>query len=221
MQANNLAPGTKKIYLSGKKGAGKFALVDEKDYLGLSKSRWFLKSGYAVRIIHIKKQNGDKTTKTIYMHRLVTNAPDSKEVDHKNHNRLDNRSSNLRVCSHSENQLNNRAKGYCWDNTTSRWRVTVKEDGKYRYRFYKVEKDAIVAAKMVRSGNIPPKKNGYRSKYMPQYISRNTPSGYLFRCVINGVTYRKFGFKNVSEAVAYRDAFFSKHNINISRKEIV
>lgn len=45
---------------------------------------------------------------TVYLHRVVTGAPAGMEVDHANHNSLDNRTScNLRVVTHKEN-LNNR-----------------------------------------------------------------------------------------------------------------
>lgn len=218
---NNLSPGFVKMPLSGKNGIGKFTLIDVDDYEKLKGFRWFIDKGYVVRIKHYTKDTGLRTTKTIYLHREIMSPKDGLVVDHKNHDKLDNRKKNLRICTASENQLNNTAKGYCWDNSSNRWRVTVKEDGKYRCRYFESEEDAKKAVKMIRSGNIPKKRCGHRSKYMPLNISRNTPSGYYFRRIINGVTYRKFGFKSVSEAVKYRDAFLKEHNINSLRKENV
>ena len=220
MANTNLPVGIKKIPLSGKNGSGLFALVSDVDYDKASQYRWFLNSGgYAVRIIHYRGANGNRTTKTVYMHRFIMEAPDNLVVDHKNHDRLDNRRTNLRICTVSENQLNNRAKGYCWDNTSRRWRVTVKENGKYRYRSYDTEDEAKKAVKMVRSGNIPLKKQGHRSRYLPKYISKNRLSGFYFRCVINGVKHTKYGFANVAEAIIYRDTFFNNRNIIFSGKE--
>lgn len=214
---NRLSPGFEKIELSGKNGVGKFALVSACDYDELSKFKWFLNRGYVVNIKHIKKDNGSRTTKTVYMHRVIMNAPDDMEVDHKNHNKLDNRRENLRICTRSENQLNNRAKGYCWDNTQKRWRVTVKINGKYTYRTYINEDDAKRAAKLVKSGVVPDKKTGRRNKYMPKYICKNHPNGYRFRFIKDKVNYSKYGFKTISEAVMYRDNFLK--NFNIPRKE--
>lgn len=153
------------------------------------------------------------------MHRVIVDAPGGLVVDHKNHNKLDNRKNNLRVCTCRENSLNNRSKGYCWDSTSKKWRVTVKEDGKYRHRAYGTEEEAKKAAKMVKSGNIPPKKQGHRSRYLPKYVSKNASCGFYFRCVINGIKYTKYGFDNVAEATKYRDNFFLENNINILRKE--
>jgi HNH endonuclease len=47
-----------------------------------------------------------RTTGGLYMHRLITNCPAGQEVDHVNHDTLDNRRGNLRVGSHKENMEN-------------------------------------------------------------------------------------------------------------------
>ncbi len=44
------------------------------------------------------------------MHRYIMDAPDHLQVDHINHDTLDNRRCNLRLCSNAENQLNKRKK---------------------------------------------------------------------------------------------------------------
>ncbi len=45
-------------------------------------------------------------SRTIYLHRFVLNAPQGVYVDHINHDTLDNRRSNLRLCTNQENNAN-------------------------------------------------------------------------------------------------------------------
>lgn len=54
---------------------------------------------------HISK-NGYVTNGNIYLHRLLLNFPNNKIIDHINHNKLDNRVENLRICGYSENAYN-------------------------------------------------------------------------------------------------------------------
>ncbi len=83
---------------------GKVALVDDADYAELVKYRWHASKSsdvgrfYAARF---EKTNGKKHK--IYMHRFLTDCPAGSEVDHRNNNSLDNRRSNFKVCSKSEN----------------------------------------------------------------------------------------------------------------------
>lgn len=100
----------KKIPLSAKgklSNRGKyFAFVDDELYDELSKFNWSISNnGYAQRRVKI----GDKVL-TILMHRQIMELSfgDSIYVDHKNGNRLDNRKSNLRICSRTENNHNMR-----------------------------------------------------------------------------------------------------------------
>lgn len=84
-------------------GNGHCAIVDLEDLPRLSRTRWFTKKRrniyYAYRCVMV---NG--VCKKIYMHReVIGDIPDKMEVDHINGNGLDNRKSNLRVCSHRQN----------------------------------------------------------------------------------------------------------------------
>ena len=86
---------------------GKFAIVDDSDFRWLNRWRWQVNTkGYAIHIHYIRMINGKQENKTISMHRIILNAPKNKQVDHINHNILDNRRNNLRLCTSSQNSMN-------------------------------------------------------------------------------------------------------------------
>ena len=83
-----------------------FATVDDELYNELSKFNWSISNnGYAQRRVKI----GDKVS-TILMHRQIMELTfgDGQYVDHINGNRLDNRKSNLRLWTHTENIHNSK-----------------------------------------------------------------------------------------------------------------
>ena len=91
------------------KGKPLLCFVDREDYDLIKNYRWRVAAGakrsrtfYAYA--HTRKPDGSYTT--IQMHSLL--FPDSKKVDHKNHNGLDNRRGNLRPSTSSQNQANTR-----------------------------------------------------------------------------------------------------------------
>lgn len=85
------------LYLVPVKG-GKVSFVDRDTWHAAQGWSWSLAGhGYAHR------------SHGVYLHRVAVHAPDGSEVDHLNHNILDNRRCNLRVClSRSLNHLNRR-----------------------------------------------------------------------------------------------------------------
>ena len=81
---------------------GKFAFVDDEDYeMLMAMGKWSASksphSFYACKYVDGKYTG---------MHRIIMSPPDRCEVDHINGNGLDNRRSNLRICTHSENSRN-------------------------------------------------------------------------------------------------------------------
>lgn len=80
---------------------GKFIMVDDEDYEWLSQYKWSLNSdNYPSRY---------ENKKFITIHRLIMNPPVNMQVDHVNGNRLDNRRTNLRICTRSQNCVNREA----------------------------------------------------------------------------------------------------------------
>ena len=128
---------------------GKCAIVDDEDYAKLIEHKWYAnKMGgiwYAMRACNGKK---------IYMHREIMGlyCYNKDMIDHINHNGLDNRKINLRVCTCSQNHRNriptkktSKYKGVHWNKQKKRWRVFIYVSNKHVLlgQF----KDEIIAAK--------------------------------------------------------------------------
>jgi len=97
-------------------------------------------------------------------HRWIANAPKGMVVDHINHQTLDNRRKNLRVCSNSENQQNrtgpqsNNLSHYRGVSKSgkSKWQASVKINRKYYYLgVYSTPEEAGKVAEIARSKMMP------------------------------------------------------------------
>lgn len=75
-----------------------FTKIDLDDVPKASAGKWYLSSNGYVCF--------DGGEKCILLHRVITDVPDALEVDHINHDKTDNRKSNLRICSRSQNMQN-------------------------------------------------------------------------------------------------------------------
>ena len=109
------------------------AIVDVEDFEWLSRWNWYAQwaptthSFYAVR-----KENYGK----VRIHRIILDCGPDKEVDHRNHDTLDNRRENLRKCTRLQNGRNQRTprdntsgfKGVSWDKQVGKWRVMISID---------------------------------------------------------------------------------------------
>ena len=129
---------------------GQYAIVDDEYFDEINQYNWYSNKGYAVRHVTVS----GKRTKQL-MHRLITNCPDDMEVDHINHDKLDNQKSNLRVCSTSENQHNQQMrtkaktssyKGVCFDKHAGKWRARIGLNNEYKFLgLFENEIDAAIA----------------------------------------------------------------------------
>jgi hypothetical protein len=135
------------------------AIIDLDDYERVSKRKWhsmgkepyiYAASGYTVSKNRIAKGHTNKNN-FVTLHRFIANAPEGTVVDHINRNTLDNRKSNLRVCSHSDNLKNLKVfkvkfKGVSKDNKRGTFTVGL---GKIKLRGFATESDAARAYDMI------------------------------------------------------------------------
>ncbi len=121
---------------------GQFAIVDDEDYEFLIQWKWRAKmvrdGGFAAIRTRLAKEQVEN--ETIYMHRVIMEAPDCFPVDHKNHNPLDNRRSNLRVCTVSQNAYNAKPsgksstyKGVSKQGRGNKWTANITVQGEHHY----------------------------------------------------------------------------------------
>jgi len=90
---------TKEIQLT----QGKVAIVDDEDFNFINQWHWNARQING----HWYAKRGE-AGKTIFMHRIIMNAPKGLEVDHIDGDGLNNLRENLRVCTHAENLRNQR-----------------------------------------------------------------------------------------------------------------
>ena len=123
------------------------ALISNEDINKINGHRWTLNNNGYVRTFN-------KTT-PVYLHRLLTDCPNELEVDHINHNKLDNRRGNLRVVTHSANMQNNNGK--CYRRITDRnlakpFFVQIVADGEIKVcKYYRTEVEAQKAVESARN----------------------------------------------------------------------
>jgi phage terminase large subunit GpA-like protein len=141
----------KTIPLGSRKYPGHVALVDDDDYEFINQHHWTIHhSGrvfYAVR--GVWRHDGVWTNTT--MHKFLTGWS---QVDHINHDGLDNRRCNLREATKAQNAQNMRSqngvssayKGVNWYKRDQTWEAKIKVDGRVRFlgRFAD-ERDAAAA----------------------------------------------------------------------------
>ena len=115
------------------KGETIFTLVDDADFERFRQFKWWLS---AARYVH-GRYTGTWKDNYVYLHKLILKAPAGLVIDHKNGIKLDNRRSNLRICTQAQNCINssvrsNSQSGYkgvarCGKNT---WSAQIAYDGK-------------------------------------------------------------------------------------------
>jgi hypothetical protein len=103
-------------------------VIDDEDWDLVKNFSWSVLRGY--NTIYAQAGSKDGSRKPILMHRLIMNAGRGETVDHIDGNGSNNKKTNLRFCTRSQNQANqqkridgvtSRFKGVYWHKTNKRW----------------------------------------------------------------------------------------------------
>jgi hypothetical protein len=123
-----------------KVGRSLFAYVDDADLALVSGHKWYPAKCKDTTYAMFRTADAG----TVYMHRMISGFPKGMDVDHRDGNGLDNRRSNLRVCTHAKNIANQKLsrantsgyKGVSWDKKRGAWEAHIKYDQKKRFLGY-------------------------------------------------------------------------------------
>lgn len=108
-------------------------IIDDSDYPLIQSigGIWGISYKANRKVVYVEKRINDRI---VGLHRFLLNAKTGDYVDHINHNTLDNRRHNLRICKNSTNLRNGRIRvnntsgisGVCWDKSRSKWSAIIK-----------------------------------------------------------------------------------------------
>jgi len=157
------------IYLKRRNGSAVQCLIETKD-LEIVQSipgSWCIGkksyTAYGIARTFVLLEDGKK--KQIIMHRLVMNDPIGLQVDHINHNTLDNRRSNLRIVTGSENSQNRKGvndksksgiRNVKWVGKLNKWEVRLRVNKKNIWiGSYDTKREAAIFASKAREKLMP------------------------------------------------------------------
>lgn len=115
-------------------------IIDKEDFSRVSKHKWYLDDwGYARR--NKKFKDGTADSDPLRMHRFVLKTKSKLVVDHMNGNKLDNRKTNLRLCTVAQNNFGrgikkdntSGCKGVHFNKPTGKWMARISAYGKRKY----------------------------------------------------------------------------------------
>jgi hypothetical protein len=148
----------KAVQLSGKRAAGRVALVDDEDWPLVADHLWWVlenkrKSGTSLHgpYAYTEFRDGDGRLVRPYMHSLITGWP---MTDHIDHDGLNNQRFNLRPATSAQNLHNQRLrvgaasrfKGVTWHAKRRKWQARIGIGGRNLYLgLFASEEDAALA----------------------------------------------------------------------------
>lgn len=145
--------------------------IDDEDYEKIKNYNWgaYKHHNGCYYVISKKRKCTMVGWETIRIHRVIMDAPKGMSVDHINHDTLDNRKSNLRICTNAENRRNSisrkglsKYKGVSFSKEMKKWQACIFPNKKaIRLGFFDIESEAAIAY------NIAAK------KYFGEYASLN------------------------------------------------
>lgn len=120
---------------------GQVALIDDEDFDRVSQFKWYANWSKTTKFYYAERIKRKGKARICYsMHRFILGLQkgDKREIDHKNHNTLDNRKSNLRITNkrgNAQNRKNNSRFGvnleyYPRKNKSNPFFVRIQSKGK-------------------------------------------------------------------------------------------
>lgn len=157
-----------KIYLKKRNGDTIIAIVDAADMDRVRKFRnsWCYAKAKSGQIYVVGTLPYHRPNKRIpvYLHRWILDTPSDLVVDHINRNPLDNRRSNLRICTRRENSQNmganslstTKIRGVYFEKQINKWRAQITVNGKsLRLGCFSDIEDAILCVRNARAYYMP------------------------------------------------------------------
>jgi hypothetical protein len=136
---HHLLNGVTVLYMERKDGSIIDVFIDTKDFAKVRRYRWHAQKHRNTFYAHTNCYKKSGVQSALSMHRLLN--PNWKQIDHENRNGCNNRRSNLRRATGSQNQGNRQKtegtssqyRGVAWQKARKSWRVQIQRNGKINH----------------------------------------------------------------------------------------
>jgi hypothetical protein len=114
-------------------------IISSEDYDRVIQHKWHIRSNLKKGGAYFTSYAGNR--RYLRLHDFIMNCPKGMCVDHINGNTLDNRRSNLRICTNHQNIINRSKqcrntsgyKGVSWHKHNKKWQTTIQINGEKMY----------------------------------------------------------------------------------------